>query len=221
VSPAQTVIEIGSLRPEEARSVAELHGSFFRGKEHGYSIANLGDHFLEHAFYRLNLDNPHFHCDVARHEGRVVAFSVYTTNRARLFRYTVRRTFVPLIVQLARLTLTQPRAVLSLLSNLRYVRGESVPETDRESGWWLLLGVLPEYRGASFVERTGIAVAADMAQRMEETMRAHGCRTWYAAPHPWNKAINRFLQSLGGQAVGSDTAQGLKVLYYVKHLDPS
>jgi RimJ/RimL family protein N-acetyltransferase len=212
-------VEVGPMRRDEAAEVARMHGSFFRGKEHGHSIANLGDRFLERAFYGLNFDNPHFFCDVARVDGRVAGFSVYTTDRHRLFRHTLLHRPAALGFELLHLVLSRPAAVWSLISNGRYVRGEKLPEGDDVGGWWLLLGVQPEYRTREFATAAGASLAEMMATRMETVMREHGCRAWYATPHPWNKAINRFLQAAGGRAAGSDNAQGLDVVFYVRRLD--
>src|SRR5262245_57327993 len=93
--------EVGSMRADEAPLVAQMHFDFFGvGEMHRHSIANFGPAFLERLFYRLNLDNPYFFVDVARYNGKVIAFSAYTSDRQRVFRYMLRKHFFAIAWQM-------------------------------------------------------------------------------------------------------------------------
>lgn len=216
---ADVSVRVGAMEPDDVPAVARLHHEFFAlGELHGHSMAKLGPGFLAEVFYRPNLDNPHFFVDVARLGREVVGFSVYVTDRHRVFRHTLRHHLVRAAWQVLRQGLLRPRTMLHLLGNLRYVRGEESPWLERTDAHWLLFAVRPEYRSREFERRAGTWLAGEMFRRMETTMAAHGCQAWYAAPGVHNPAINRFMERCGAEHVGTATAQGLEVHYWRRRL---
>lgn len=218
--PLQTPLEIRPLTAHDVRDVSQLHYDLFGDPEtHGHSVATLGTPFLAGAFYTLNLDNPHFFCDVAHADGKVVGFSVYSTSRNEVFRHLVRRHAIRLALAGARTVLGHPPAFGAFLSNARYIGGESLPLLDGVPGWWIVAGVHSDYRTPEFERRIGGRIAAQMFDRMEERMRAVGCPAWYGVVRPENAPINIFLQRRGATLAGTANAQGMAMRYYVKRFD--
>lgn len=213
--PADFVI--APMRAADIPAVATLHHSLFGDpKVNGHSIATLGARFLADAFYTLNLDNPGIRCLVARHEGRVIGFSVYAIDKDSVFGHLISKHPVRLALAAARTIIAKPSTLSAFLSNARYMRGERIPFLDGVSGWWIVAGVYPEAREPEFERRIGGRVAAQLFDRMESHMRAVQCAAWYGVVRPDNKAINIFLQRRGAVEAGQANAQGLSMRYYVR-----
>jgi hypothetical protein len=216
-SPAPPrLVDIGSLRPDETRQVAQLHFDFFGpGRGHGHSLALLGVDFLEDALYRQNLDNPFFFVDVARYEGEVIAFSVYSSDHRKVFRHTIRKHFVRLGWALAKCLLRHPRRTLSnLLGNQAFLTEALPPETQQIPGWFILLGVKPAYRSREFQQRSGVWIAGEFKQRLEQNLREKGCREYWAAPFSDNEAAISFYKRIDATLFAQGTVQGMRANYY-------
>jgi hypothetical protein len=222
-APAPVVrvpLSIERMRREDVADVARLHVELFGdAATSGQSVATLGTGFLERGFYGPNVDNPHFHCDVARVEGRAVAFSIYALDRERVFGHTLRRHFPALLGAGIGTGLRHPFRVLAFAGNLRYGFGERLDFLEGVQGWWIVAGSDPEYRTPRWEERLGTRVVAAMFDRMERTFRERGVRSWYGVVRPDNIAINKFLQRRGLTVAGRARAQGLDMVYYVKRYD--
>lgn len=212
-------VEFGRLRPDEVDAVARLHFTFFGGPAHAHSLARMGPRFLADVFYRVNLDNPYFFCDVARHGGRIVAFIVYASDGRRIFRHTLRTRFCSVAAGILRQAVRDPVGVAGhLLSNLAFVSGTTPPEVAEDPGVFLLLGVLPEYRSREFRERTRVWVAGALWDRMEASLRAAGCPSFWSAPGAHNGPINQLLETFGAALVARGPVQGIVSNYYRKTL---
>jgi hypothetical protein len=211
-----TAVDIGPLRASETRQVAQLHYDFFGpGVGHGHSLAVLGLDFLEEAFYRPNLDNPYLFVDVARYEGQVIAFSVYSTDHRRVFRHTMRKHGVRLGWALLKCLVRNPAGVIAnVLGNLAFIT-ESLPaETKGIPGWFILLGVKPAYRSREFQQRTGVWIAGEFKQRLERTLRGKGLAEYWAAPFTANAAAIAFYQKIEAKLFAQGTVQGMQANYY-------
>jgi hypothetical protein len=216
---APSGFEIRRMTQEDIKPIALLHHSLFGDRRiHGYSVATFGADFLERTFYGLNLDNPHFFCDVARYRGKVIGFSVYSTRKAAVFRYMLRQNMPGLTSGCLRLLLQQPSAITGLLQNVRYARGERLSWTDQVDGWWLVAGVDQDFRTKDFENRTGLQIASRLFDNMEQTMLKDGCSAWYGVVRPDNPAIKVFLERRGANLLGTAEAQGLRMEYYLKTL---
>ena len=148
----------------------------------------------------------------------MIGFSVYTTKRQSVFRYFLRHQPIRVLGNLIQLIGRNPRTLVAMVSNFRYLLSEELPWEGEVSGWWLVAGVRPEYRTREFEGRTGIRVAAQLFDQMEEVMQRDGCPAWYGVVRPDNTAINLFLQRRGAQLVANAQAQGMEMSYYVKIL---
>ena len=214
---AEPTLKIEPLREYQIPAVARLHfDTFGEGELHGHSIAKFGCEFLEEVFYRLNLDNPDFFCDVASYGDKVIGFSVYSTQRTQVFRRMLRHHFPGLVLAGVQILRRNPAKLVPVLTNIRYLGGEELPWLRSVPGWWLVTSVLPEYRTKDFEQKVGTRVAASMFDRMELTMQQHGCREWYGVVHPENPPINVFLQRRGARLMGVAQAQGMSMNYYLK-----
>ena len=223
LAPGPGEIEIGPMREDEVDATARFHYEFFGiGDIHGRSLAKLGPEALAGLFYRPALNNPRLFVDLARHQGRIVGFNVYCIDRDRVFRDSLRREWPAMIRTAVLAVLRRPGAFMSLLGNLRYVGGESVPTAlaaDDGKAWHFLEGVLPRYRSREFVEATGHRIAADLVRFMETVLVERGCPAWYGAVRHDNIPMNRFLQHCGAVEVGTARAQGQLLRYYLRTLD--
>ena len=212
--------EVGAMRPDEVAAVAQMHYDFFGvGEMHGHSIANFGPGFLDRVFYRLNLDNPYFFVDVARFNGKIIAFSAYTSERNKVFRYTLRKHFLRIGWHMFGNFVRHPIKVIShVAGNLAFLT-DGVPDELKEiKGLWLLLAVKPEYRARDFKERTGIFVADAMWDQMENTLRAHGCTEICSSPGRHNAPINGLFVKHNAELVTCVPVQGVPSNYYRKRL---
>jgi hypothetical protein len=220
VSRPHPRVEIGPMRAEETVAVARMHYDFFaQGERNGHSIAKLGPDFLAGVFYRLNLDNPFFFVDVARVDGVVAGFSAYASDGRAAFRHVLRRHAGALAAAAARLALTRPRALVAhVLGNIGLINDDVPPPIKDVKGWWLLLGVLPEYRTREFHARSGLRLADELWSYMEATLRAHGCDAVWAAPFEHNGPINRLFVGHGAELVARARVQGMPSNYYVQRI---
>jgi hypothetical protein len=216
-------VEIGSLRPDECRAVAQLHCEFFGGEAgHGHSLALLGPDFLERVFYRTNIDNPYFFVDVARYGGAVVAFSVYSSDHRHVFRRTIRRRAGTIALALLRSLVTRPRRTLTTIAaNLLFLSDSLPAETAEIRGWFLLLGVKQPCRSREFRERTGVWIAGEFKHRLEAVLRSNGCRDYWAAPAANNEAANSFYHKIGAQLFATGVVQGTVCNYYRMSTQPT
>jgi hypothetical protein len=209
-------VDIGPLQPGETRQVAQLHYEFFGpGAGHGHSLANLGVDFLEEAFYRQNLDNPYFFVDVARYQGEVIAFSVYSSDHRRVFRHTMRKHGLRLAWALLKTVLRHPAGTIAnLAGNLAFVTESLPPETKEIPAWFILLGVKQEYRSREFQQRTGVWIAGEFKKRLERTLREKGRTVYWAAPFTANPAAISFYQKINATLFAQGTVQGMQANYY-------
>lgn len=187
----------------------------------GHSLATIGPEFLAEAFYRLSLDNPHFHCDVARADGRVAGFHVFTSDADSLTGFLVRRHPVGLARAALTSVLRRPRSLVPLLRNLRYLGGEKLPFLNGVRGWWIVAGIPPEFRTKAFEATIGGSIAHMMMARMEATFRAHGVDRWYVVVPPDNVPSTIFVQRCGARHEGTALAQGKEMRYYIKQMATS
>lgn len=185
------------------------------GEGHGHSLALLGADFLEHAFYRLNLDNPYFFVDVARYQGEIIAFSVYSSDHRRLFRYTLGSHFWEVVGLVMKSMKRRPILTLKkILGNAGFLL-ESLPdEVQSIPGWFLLLGVKQPYRSKEFQQQTGVWIAGAFKQRLEQVLREKGCREYWAAPAADNVVANAFYKRIQAKLFAQGPVQGMLSNYY-------
>jgi len=209
-------VEIGALKPDECAAVAELHASFFgEGHGQGHSIAMLGPEFLERGFYRPNLDNPHLFVDVARHQGELIAFSVYSSDHQRVFRYTIRHHPFALAAATLEAALRRPlRTAQKLAGNFMFLSDSLPPETRAIPAWFLLLAVKPRYRTREFQEQSGVWIAGAFKQRLEENLRTRGCLEYWAAPALANPTAIAFYERIHATRFAEGIVQGERCVYY-------
>jgi hypothetical protein len=205
------------LGTSDCAGVASLHAALF-GSVEGLSIARFGETFLDKVFYRLNLDNPAFHCDVAEDRGAIVGFSVWTTDRSGVFRHLLYRK--PLAAALGTIgaLFRRPSLIVALAANVRYLFGERLPPHVEANGWWLVAGVRPECRTREWEAEAGGQVASALFDAMESAMVRLACDGWIGVVHADNTAINRFLTRRGAAPVHRARAQGQEMVFYRKAL---
>lgn len=213
-------LEVREARRDELGAVAALHHELFGDADfNGQSIATLGPEFLERAFYGLTADDPHLHTLVAVTAGRVVGFFVYATRRDGLLARLARRHPLALGAAVLRSLVHRPGTLPAYLANLRYLGGEELPFLRDVDGWCVVIGVHPDARSARFEARVGARVATALFDAAEAGLRTAGCRAWYVAIRPDNAAVHGLLRRRGARDVGTATAQGLQMRYFVRRLD--
>lgn len=184
----------------------------------GYSLASVGPEFMADAFYRLSLDNPNFHCDVARVDGHIAGFHVFTSEASSLTRFLVRRHPLGLVLAAVRSVARRPRSLFALLRNLRYLGGEQLPFLADVKGWWIVAGIPPQFRTKAFEAEIGGSIANMMMVRMEDMFRRAAVDRWYVVVPPDNIPSTIFVQRCGALHAGTATAQGKEMRYYVKQM---
>lgn len=210
---------IERYRAEDCPALGQMHFELLGDPaRNGHSLATVGPGFMADAFYRLSLDNPHFHCDVARVDGRVAGFHVFTSDAGSLTSFLVRRHPVGLAIAALRSIVHRPRALAALLRNVRYLGGETLPFLAGVRGWWIVAGIPPEFRSREFEAAIGGSIAHMMMARMEATYRAEGVDRWYVVVPPDNIPSTIFVQRCGARHAGTAFAQGKEMRYYIKQL---
>ena len=206
-------VSIGPLERDEIGAVAELHHHFFGGPEHAHSLARMGPSFLADVFYGPSFDNPDFYVDVARVGKRLVGFSVYVSDAARVYRRTLLRHPFDIAFGVLRHAVRHPIDVARhVFHNAAFVSGRLPPEVADVRGHYLLLAVLPEYRGKT--------ITVEFWTRMERALQAAGCTAFWASPGVSNPQINRVFNSFGARQVATGIVQGIECVYYMKDLPP-
>lgn len=212
---------IERYRAEDCAELGRLHFDLLGDPaRNGYSLATIGPEFMADAFYRLSLNNPAFHCDVARVDGRIAGFHVFTSAASSLTTFLVRRHPAGLVLAAIRSIARRPRALGALLRNVRYLRGEQLPFLAGVKGWWIVAGIAPAYRTKDFEATIGGSIAHMMMARMERTFRAAGIDRWYVAVPPDNIPSTIFVQRCGAVHGGTAFAQGKEMRYYIKQMLP-
>ncbi len=186
----------------------------------GYSLATVGPEFMSDAFYRLSLDNPNFHCDVARVNGAIAGFHVFTSEASSLTSFLVRRHPAGLVWAAAKSVARRPRSFMALARNVRYIGGETLPFLSGVKGWWIVAGIPPEFRTKDFEREIGGSIAHMMMARMESTFREKGINRWYVVVPPDNVTSTIFVQRCGAKHEGTAFAQGKEMRYYIKQMAP-
>jgi hypothetical protein len=213
-------LEVGPMRRDEVGAVARLHAAWFgpeRGR--GSSLAMLGEDWLAEAFYGANLTNPHQGVQVARWDGRVVAFLHYATDRRRIARWTLAHAWPVLARCTLRSILRDPGVLRHLLANWVYLGGETLDFLREADAQLTLLAVEEEFRSKAWERESGVWLAGELLTAMEADLRARGVKGWYAAPSPENPQINRFMARVGAGRIGEAIAQGIALVYWRKPLD--
>jgi hypothetical protein len=187
-------------------------------ERNGHSLATIGPAFMADAFYRLSLDNPDFHCDVARLDGCIIGFHVFTSRADSVSSFLVRSHPVGLAWAALRSIVRRPRSLLSILRNVRYLGGEQLPFLQGVRGWWIVAGVPKEYRSREFEATVGGSIAHMMLARMEEKFAQDEVSSWYVVVPPDNVPSTIFVQRCGARLAGTAAAQGKEMRYYVKRL---
>jgi hypothetical protein len=205
------------LRPTETAAIAALHYELF-GSVTGLSVARFGPEFLDSVFYRLNMDNPAFKCDVADDGGKLVGFTVWTMDRAGVFRHLLRRRPLAALWGTLRAVARRPALVTAVISNLRYLGGERLPPSVDARGWCLIVAVRAECRTREWEAQSGGRVATSLIDVMESSMKQAHCDGWIGVVRADNIAINQFLIRRGSILVHKAPAQGMEMVYYRKAL---
>ncbi len=206
-------------RVAEGDELGRLHCELLGDPQrNGYSLATIGPAFMADAFYRLSLDNPDFHCDVARLDGKIIGFHVFTSRADSVSSFLVRAHPVRLALAALRSVVARPRSLVAILRNVRYLGGEQLPFLRGVDGWWIVAGVPKEFRSREFEATVGGSIAHMMLARMEAKFAEDGVSSWYVVVPPDNVPSTIFVQRCGARHAGTAAAQGKEMRYYVKRL---
>jgi hypothetical protein len=217
-----TTFVIERYRADDCAELGRMHFDLLGDPaRNGYSLATVGPEFMADAFYRLSLDNPDFHCDVARVDGQIAGFHVFTSEASSLTSFLVRHHPLGLLLAAVRSVLRRPRALVAILRNLRYLGGEQLPFLAGVKGWWIVAGIPPQFRQKDFEATIGGSIAHMMMARMEKTFRQAGVDRWYVVVPPDNVPSTIFVQRCGAVHGGTAFAQGKEMRYYIKQMDPA
>ncbi|MEO6444509.1 MAG: hypothetical protein ABIZ91_05040 [Gemmatimonadaceae bacterium] len=215
-----TAFVIERYRASDCRELGQLHFQLLGDPvRNGHSLATIGPEFMAEAFYALSLDNPHFHCDVARSDGVIAGFHVFTSEAASLTAFLVRRHPVGLAWAALRSVLRRPRSLIALARNVRYLGRDQLPFLQGIRGWWIVAGVSPQFRTNPFEATIGGSIAHMLMARMEALYREHNVPSWFVVVPPDNVPSTIFVQRCGARHSGTAFAQGKEMRYYVKQMD--
>ncbi len=214
-----TAFVIERYRESDCAELGRMHFELLGDPtRNGYSLATVGPEFMAQAFYRLSLDNPDFHCDVARIDGTIAGFHVFTSEASSLTGFLVRHHPAGLLLAAVRSVLRRPRALVAILRNLRYIGGEQLAFLAGVKGWWIVAGIPPQYRTKAFEATVGGSIAHRMMARMETTFRERDVQQWYVVVPPDNIPSTIFVQRCGAVHEGTAFAQGKEMRYYIKRM---
>lgn len=212
---------IGPMGPDDIPDVARIHVKWFAESGlPGTSLALLGYNFIRDGFYRANLANPYHAVDVARWEGRIIAFVAYVTEPEPAVRWTLLhrplRIGWAMLAALAR----RPKAIVSALVNLRYAFGETPSFIDPTEPQCTLIALEPEASSREFFRQTRTRVGPALLDYMGVELVRRGLSSWHAGVAVGNIPVNNFLRRAGLTLLGTAKGQGTELNYYHRTLDP-
>jgi hypothetical protein len=120
---------------------------------------------------------------------------------------------------LLRVAVRRPHLVIRhVLSNFRFLADTKPAPVRNIQAWYFLLGVRPECRTRAFRQQTGIWIAGELWQSMENTLRARGCDSFWGVVGAHNAPLNQLFAKHDTEVVARGSVQGIPSIYYRKRL---
>jgi len=198
------MIEIRTLRPEEAPIAADLH---IEGQP-GTVLTMLGKEFLT-ALYREINDSAYGLAFVATSEDKVVGIIAGATDTGALFKDIILRRGIHLVWPVARRLLSKPALLWRVIQTFAYPG--KLPERPGDAEF-LFIGVSGEMR------RHGIA--SQMLERLIAACQERGARGLLSTVDVTNPRANPFHVKRGFRIIDTFDLYGRKMnLYYLPFTD--
>lgn len=153
---------------EHVRAAAGLHEQLLGDSP----IPGLGRCFMEKFYYSTLVEDGLIHCDLYRHDGRYVAFSVYTKYPFSFIEQGKRRHFLYLCALMLAALISRPSRIRTILK-MRNVNSQRTREKDDgKIGEYLSIGVLEEALHVKD-EKTGLRIPNVLFERVIEFYKAN------------------------------------------------
>ena len=159
-------------------------------------IARLGPVFMTHFYYGTLVRDNLLRCYLAYVGDSPAGFISFTDRPATFMAEGLRRHWLHLAGVLARAVVADPRRIGVMLWTFGLMRRRTrAPEPGE--GELLSFGVLPEFRGVPFVQRTGRRIGAELFAAACDDLHALGADRFRAVVAKDNAAALMFYQAQG------------------------
>ncbi|MFQ5672487.1 MAG: hypothetical protein ACE5G9_05280 [Nitrospinales bacterium] len=164
------IIQIKKGMNDEIRQVAEIHHAILPKS----MMTRLGKKFLTEVYYPVCIEDSRFHCFASIYEGRVAGFMTLVTKGGSggLIMLLFKRP-VALLSALSHMVFHNPKACwwsLQIIFHLGLGKKEPLHEIPCEL---VSSGVLPEFRSAEFVKKTGRRLSRELYLNLVQFMLDH------------------------------------------------
>lgn len=150
--------------PEQIEQIALLHRLLLPESQ----VARLGPLFMRSFYYRELAAEGLINADLDYVEGRPAGFIVYTGLASTFMMSGFRRHWLQLCSVLTASVLRDPSLIAHIYGVATAMLRRRQHSSDRSEHEILSFGVLPEYRNAEFIRRTGRRISLELFQRARE-----------------------------------------------------
>jgi len=189
--------EIDPANRHDVAAITALHLALLG---HG-PMARLGELFLRRFCYGVLLRDGLMRAALFEVDGRPAGFVAYTSRSITFHREAIRRHWAYVACLIALSVVRDPRLVTRLLkaARLMFSRRAELDLGRDPLGEVLAIGVLPEYRTAEFLQRTGLRVGEELLAHVMCYFRSVGVDRVRMVVEAHNKPALFFYHRLGGR----------------------
>lgn len=158
-APGYRLVEFGAAPGSvPARDLARLHGELMPHSP----VVLLGPRFMERFYYRVLPEMGLAVGAVAYVDEAPAGFIVATRDSDGFMGQAIRRHWLYLGWLIGTSVLLEPTRIGALWEAVQIMRNRTTSERREDAGELLSFGVLPEFRSARFVRRTGVKISQDL-----------------------------------------------------------
>lgn len=187
------VISLDYKNQEQVQAVAKLHQELLSDSP----IPQLGYQFMTKFYYTKLVEAGLINCDLYKHEGKYIAFSVYTKYPFTFMEEGKSRYFLYLTFLLCKILLFRPYRIKTIFKVLRINRKRQDRNNEDKTGEMLSFGVLESYKYLRD-EATGLRISNLLFERAIDYFKKEGLLRMQGEIKRKNKPSLLFWYSYGG-----------------------
>ncbi len=183
-------------------------------------VSRLGPEFMRLFYYRKLVEDGLVQCDLAYHDGRAAGVIAYTRYPFDFMANGLRRHWLYLVAVTAYSLLRHPGRLGIILPVVAMLRERKRQAGDVPEGEILSFGVLPEYRGADFVRRSGRRIPVELFERARAFFLKEGISSFRMLVEADNREALLFYHTLGCKLEKTPEGAGntVQATYTIKEL---
>ncbi len=191
------VIQLDCTDREQVRAIAELHGKLLSDSP----IPQLGRSFMTEFYYAKLPEDRLIECYLYQHEGRCVAFLVFTKHPFGFMREGRRRHLISLGLSIMKSLVSRPSRIAVIVKIAR-LGGRRLSREDGKTAEILSFGVEEPYRGMKD-ETAGLRISNLLFEKALACLKDEGFTMVQGEIRKDNKEALLFWKSYGGRIEGS------------------